>query len=202
MPQPMLKIGAIHVRLVGDPQVRSRHVRVIDESAMVQHPGEREALSVGAGHAEQQTATLTLPRGSESSERAALLELDAFLIVEGGRHVPLDKPVVTLGRRSDNDVIIDATAVSRQHAQIRWRFGRFVLYDTSSRGRTMVNGVRVKEQVLQSGDVIALSDVLIVFAEGSDPATGDRRGRHDTTGGEATSSLRPEETVEFPGKGR
>jgi hypothetical protein len=199
----MLQVAAIHIRLVSDPRVKPHHVRVEDQmSAEAQPPQDGDALSVGAEHGEQQTATLTLPRSSESSELAALLEVDAFLIIEGGRHVPLDKPVITIGRRSDNDIIVDATAVSRQHAQIRWRFGRFVLYDTSSRGRTKVNGVRVKEQVLQSGDVVALSDVLIVYAEGSDPATGDRRGRQSFTGGETTGSLRPEETVEYPGKGR
>jgi pSer/pThr/pTyr-binding forkhead associated (FHA) protein len=56
--------------------------------------------------------------------------------------------------------------VSRQHAQIRWRFDRFILYDVSSRGRTAVNGELVSETVLRAGDVIALSDALLVYAEG------------------------------------
>jgi pSer/pThr/pTyr-binding forkhead associated (FHA) protein len=107
---------------------------------------------------------------------SALQALDAYLIIGGRRHVALDQPVLSLGRRRDNDVVLDSPSVSRQHAQIRWRYGRFVLYDLSRRGRTAVNNQPVSEHVLQSGDVIALSDTLIVYGENQDP-----RHRADTT---------------------
>jgi hypothetical protein len=94
--------------------------------------------------------------------------LDAFLIVEGRRHVLLDRPLITLGRRMDNDVVLNAPTVSRRHAQIRWRFGHFVLYDLSNRGRTRVNDQPVQEVVLRPGDVIGLSDVLLIYGEGRD----------------------------------
>lgn len=99
---------------------------------------------------------------------AQIQQLDAFLIVQGKRHVPLDRPVINLGRRTDNDIVIDLSTVSRQHAQIRWRYGRFVIYDLASRGGTSVNGVRVKEAVLHSGDVIKLSDAPLIYGEGLD----------------------------------
>lgn len=95
--------------------------------------------------------------------------LDAFLIVNGRRHVPLDKSVITIGRRIDNDVIIDSPVVSRQHAQIRWRYGRFVLYDAGSRGGVAVNGEPCGECVLQPGDLITLSGrVSLIYGEGLD----------------------------------
>ena len=102
---------------------------------------------------------------SDGAVLAAIRAVDAFLIVEGRRHVPLDRPLITLGRRTDNDIILDSPRVSRNHAQIRWRFGRFILFDVSNRGNTQVNGRSVSEYVLQSGDVIALSDVLLIYAE-------------------------------------
>lgn len=96
-----------------------------------------------------------------------LTGLDAFLIVNGKRHVALDKPLVTIGRRVDNDVIIDSPIVSRQHAHIRWRYGRFILYDLGSRGGITVNGERTRECVLQAGDLIALSDrIPLIYGEG------------------------------------
>lgn len=107
---------------------------------------------------------------------SALQALDAYLIIGGRRHVALDQPVLSLGRRRDNDVVLDSPTVSRQHVQIRWRYGRFVLYDLSRRGRTAVNNQPVSEHVLQPGDVIALSDTLIVYGENQDP-----RHRADTT---------------------
>jgi hypothetical protein len=98
---------------------------------------------------------------------AALRALDAYLIVDGERHVALDQPLINLGRRMDNEVVVDAATVSRRHAQIRWRYGRFVLYDLSNRpGRTAVNGQPVQEYALQPGDVISLSDVKIIYGEG------------------------------------
>lgn len=93
--------------------------------------------------------------------------LDAFLIVNGRRHVALDRPLITIGRRVDNDVIIDSPAVSRQHAHIRWRHGRFVIYDVGSKGGVQVNGERVSESVLAAGDLITLSErVPLIYGEG------------------------------------
>lgn len=95
----------------------------------------------------------------------AIRVLDAFLIVQGRQHAALDRPIVRIGRRTDNDIVLDSPTVSRHHAQIRWRDAYFVLFDTSSHGRTFVNGERVQEHVLRPGDVIALSDVLLIYGE-------------------------------------
>ncbi|NKQ36199.1 MAG: DUF3662 domain-containing protein [Chloroflexi bacterium] len=98
---------------------------------------------------------------------AAITAVDAYLIIEGRRHVPLNRPLINIGRRTDNDIVLDAAVISRYHAQIRWRYGRFVLYDLSNRdGRTLVNGQPVKESVLQSGDVITLSNIPLIYGEG------------------------------------
>ena len=101
---------------------------------------------------------------------ADIAALDAYLIVEGQRHVPLVKPLINLGRSVDNDIVLDAPTISRQHAQIRWRYGRFVLYDLSSRGRTQVNNQPVDETVLKSGDVISMSSFKLIYGEGDTQA--------------------------------
>ncbi len=102
---------------------------------------------------------------------------DAYLVVDGDRYVPLDRPVINIGRRRDNMIVLDDPRVSRQHCQLRLRFGRFVLYDLGSRGGTFVNDTRVTECALRSGDVIALAGVPVVFiveepGTGESPATG------------------------------
>lgn len=73
---------------------------------------------------------------------------------------------MTIGRRIDNDIVIESPSISRRHAQIRWRYGRFVIYDLGSRGGTKVNGERVTESVLHNGDVISLSQVPLIYGEG------------------------------------
>jgi len=121
---------------------------------------------------------------------AAVRAVDAYLIVEGERHVALERPLISLGRRMDNDVVLDTPTVSRRHAQIRWRYGRFVLYDLSNRpGRTIVNGEPVQEYVLQSGDVITLSTVKIIYGEGQDDLNGKERS--DRAFGEEETIPRP-----------
>lgn len=100
-------------------------------------------------------------------QQQRIATLDAFLIVNGKRHVALDKPIVSIGRRIDNDVIIDVPIVSRRHAHIRWRYGRFVIYDLGSRGGITVNGVSCRECVLQPGDLISLAGkVSLIYGEG------------------------------------
>lgn len=102
----------------------------------------------------------------------ALRQLDAFLIIDGRRHLPLVSPQVTLGRRSDCDIVLESRNVSRRHAQLRWRFGRFVLFDLGSRAGTRVNGELVSESTLRPGDVLQLADVALIYGEGLAESTG------------------------------
>ena len=88
-----------------------------------------------------------------------------FLILEGRRHVNLTQPVISIGRSLENDLVIEDSRVSRQHAQLRRRYERYVLYDLGSRGGTRINGYSIEECVLHSGDVISLAGVEIVYGE-------------------------------------
>jgi hypothetical protein len=92
-----------------------------------------------------------------------------FLILNGDRHVNLFLPVVSLGRALDNTIILEDSRVSRHHAQLRRRYGRYVLYDLGSSGGTQINGYPVEECVLHSGDVISFAGVQVIYGE--DPPT-------------------------------
>jgi hypothetical protein len=137
---------------------------------------------------EQDESTQVRKRGRDDFATLALQTVDAFLIVDGRRHVALDRPFMTIGRHIDNDIVVDAPTVSRQHAQLRWRYGRFILYDLGSRGGTLVNGQPVTESVLQPGDVIVLSDVPLIYGEGLTDVA-DRRPRPLSHHNEATVTL-------------
>lgn len=90
---------------------------------------------------------------------------NSFLIVEGSKYFTIQEAVTNLGRRPDNHLVIDDPRVSRVHAQIRLNRGQFILFDLNSTGGTMVNGQRVRQHVLQPGDVISLSGVAIIYGE-------------------------------------
>ena len=143
-----------HLTVVADPAIGANEVVV--EPVVVERPSPTHTVTQ-IRHKEDGAAELFA---------ADIAALDAYLIVDGQRHIPLTKPITSLGRSTENDVVLDAPTVSRKHAQIRWRYGRFILYDVSNRGRTKVNHQPVTETALKSGDVIALSDVLLIYGEG------------------------------------
>lgn len=89
----------------------------------------------------------------------------AFLIVNGGGHFALQDPVVNIGRRLDNQLILDNPHVSRTHAQIRVRQGRYVIFDLGSTSGTKVNGHRISQHVLRAGDVISIAAIRLVYGE-------------------------------------
>lgn len=91
----------------------------------------------------------------------------AFLIVDGSRVIPLDKPVVSIGRKKDNQIVLDSPHVSRYHAQIKKAAGFFVIVDLGSTVGTSVNGKRVEQVSLKPGDVISLGGVPIIFGQGA-----------------------------------
>src|SRR5664279_3045820 len=95
----------------------------------------------------------------------------------GRRLIPIDKPIITLGRRSEADVRVSSAGVSRKHAEIVTRDGAFLLRDCGSSFGTFVNGERAAERMLASGDRITLGqsdDTEIVFAVGDDMASQKR----------------------------
>lgn len=128
--------------------------------------------------ATQMMAPVT-PDEGESPDAGPDLPI-AFLVVNGERYVPLDRMMINVGRRRDNTIVLDDPRVSRQHCQVRYRVGQFVLYDLGSRGGTFVNNQRISECVLRSGDVISLAGVTVVFVIEEGSTGGHAPGSGDT----------------------
>ena len=61
-------------------------------------------------------------------------------------------PELLVGRHSSCDVVLPNLGVSRRHALLRFRDGRWILRDLDSRNGTLVNGVRVGRCELRPGD--------------------------------------------------
>ena len=148
---------------IGNPQVR-----LVADSALARHKVMIEAHDPTILPDSLENTQAIQRKNDVPDPISKLNELDAFLIIQGKRHVQLEKPLITIGRQIDNDIVIEKGSVSRKHAQLRWRFGRFILYDISMKGKTMVNGHSILEHLLQPGDVIALSDALLIYGEGND----------------------------------
>ena len=100
---------------------------------------------------------------------------NAFFLIEGVKVYPLVKEVINIGRRIENDLVIDDPRVSRRHAQLRaiQEQGHFVLIDLNSTGGTFVNGHRISQSILYPRDLISLGGVLLIFNQDDPPPRPD-----------------------------
>jgi serine phosphatase RsbU (regulator of sigma subunit) len=92
----------------------------------------------------------------------------------GRRIVPIDKPLFSIGRRSETDLRLPGADISRVHAEISIENGSCVIRDKQSRFGTFVNGERTIERVLTHGDQIRLGQAgdteIVFFVEGEAPS--------------------------------
>ncbi len=94
-------------------------------------------------------------------------EKGAYLIINS-QIFPLKQKVSTIGRKLDNDLVIQDSLVSRVHAEIRFENDRYHIYDLDSTGGTHLNQKQITHGVLYSGDIILLSSVPVMFIDDSD----------------------------------
>src|SRR6266542_3674815 len=78
----------------------------------------------------------------------------------------LTKDSVSIGRSSSNDLVFNHLSLSRHHARVIQKEGRFFVEDAGSRNGTFLNGVRLRQtSPLKAGDVIQVGEILIRFVE-------------------------------------
>jgi pSer/pThr/pTyr-binding forkhead associated (FHA) protein len=63
-----------------------------------------------------------------------------------------------IGRHRSCDVVLSDLSVSRRHARLFFRDGRWILQDLHSTNGTQVNGSRVGRCELRPGDDITIGD--------------------------------------------
>ncbi len=80
------------------------------------------------------------------------------------------KEITTLGRDPGCDIALPTGTVSRFHAQLRREGDDLVLKDLGSRNGVFVNGARVREARLRSGDEIRLGKIAVRFQKEEPPA--------------------------------
>ena len=142
------------------------------------HPNKTGAhFCANCGHSLQEDTTVTLsPVEVEDAfaEDHALLQEEledgqALLVVKRGPNagstflVESDQATVTLGRNPESDVFLDDVTVSRRHAEIRSRDDGFHVHDVQSLNGTYVNGERVEETKLATGDEIQVGKFKLLF---------------------------------------
>jgi hypothetical protein len=74
--------------------------------------------------------------------------------------------LMLIGRTKACDICLTDQTVSRDHALIGWDAGRLVLVDHGSQNGTFVNNLRIKQCVLQGGDLVRLGQTRFLIRMG------------------------------------
>ena len=106
-----------------------------------------------------------------------------ILSTEGGKEarVLIKGSQFTIGRGSDNDLVLSDTSVSRTHLLIRFEQGRHLAQDLESRNGTMVNGRAITSVSLTGGESLRLGDVVLQFVKQEDDLADDEPGESGET---------------------
>ncbi|MBN1660725.1 MAG: FHA domain-containing protein [Anaerolineae bacterium] len=81
---------------------------------------------------------------------------------ETGEWFPLGNDVITIGRYSENDIVLADPQASRHHAEIIREARRWVLHDLDSANGTFVNGRRITTpSVLRHGDLVRIGRIQL-----------------------------------------
>ena len=93
------------------------------------------------------------------------------------KEIPLDKPSLTIGRSSKNDLVIDNMAVSREHARIYREGPRHIVQDLKSLNGTFVNNKKVSQWILSNNDQVLIGKHTLLFIEEAEEPAGDMSQR-------------------------
>ena len=144
----LVSAGAHNIEFISNLELERNHVLVRGEPI-----ASARELTLGGFHS------------SAKNIQSALNKIDAFLILDGRRHVKLGQSIITIGRHLDSDIVLDNSSVSRQHAQIRWQYDRYILLDLGSKTGTLINNNLISQHLLKNGDVIRLGQSALVYGE-------------------------------------
>jgi len=106
------------------------------------------------------------PMRAPSGTGTSNLATSMMKILRSGSPAPPPPGSLTVGRATDNDIVIPDVLASRHHATLIPTPGGTEIRDNRSINGTFVNGTRVDAALLSEGDVITIGNVDLVFTGG------------------------------------
>lgn len=79
--------------------------------------------------------------------------------------VPPTQTSVSLGRKNDNDIVVDNPVVSGHHARILKQGDAFFIEDLNSTNGTFIGGRKILKSGLSHGDEITIASHTVVFID-------------------------------------
>src|SRR5271156_2560946 len=101
----------------------------------------------------------------------------SIIISEKGgaeRREGFDKNEINVGRVQGNDLMLPKGNVSKHHARLLFRDGRFIVTDLKSTNGTYVNGRKISQAtIVREGDKIYIGDFVLRIETGQSVASSE-----------------------------
>ena len=81
------------------------------------------------------------------------------------KEVPVANTIVTVGRKSDNDIVIDHPAVSGHHCRVLLQGDTYFVEDLNSTNGTMVNDKKIIKAGIHNQDKINIAKHVLLFVD-------------------------------------
>src|SRR5437868_1216069 len=82
-----------------------------------------------------------------------------LVAISEGPNIPLDKPIVLIGRHQECDIQIPSRKISRRHCCFAQVYNYLVVRDLGSTNGVRINGMRAIEGKLQPGDEVTIGNL-------------------------------------------
>jgi serine/threonine protein kinase len=163
--------------LAEDPQQRlpARHLRFFNPVTLTTNPIQVPRERLDPGPPPGRNASQSFVPGAQSLLATFASNAPEFV----GELVGLDKAVVTIGRRVDNEVVVPEATVSGQHAQFKWQNATWIVEDMSSTNGTYVDFSyeRRKSVNLMHGGEVQLGELRCKLVSFGRDSANHRRAR-------------------------
>ncbi|MCS6852532.1 MAG: FHA domain-containing protein [Gemmataceae bacterium] len=159
-----------------DPRLNSIHLEANHRREQFRAARERLLQAHGLGHRPDLDPALVAPSGADlTCVLPACGALPKYALMEHNLVYPLKEGLNTIGRMSDNDIVLPDRCISRRHCAIVVDAeGRCVLHDTASKNGTYLNGRKLTAPVrLQPGDAIQICDRRLTLVKHPAVASAD-----------------------------
>lgn len=143
-------IDRVRIQITADQTVRRRAIRVVAAVA------ERPEMNREAQNGPQRTEVYRAIRADDAVPPLRLHFLDHPRRVQD---VVIRKPLTTVGRALDNDIVLESGDVSRHHARLEYVDGATRLVDLGSTNGTRLNDQLVVSERVRVGDNISFGGV-------------------------------------------
>ena len=120
-----------------------------------------------------------------------LLKFNAAVIKE----FPISKDSLSVGRKAENDIVIDNPAISGHHCRLTMEGGGYYIEDLESTNGTFVNEKRIKKSGLHHNDVVGLAKHALVFLNEAEVA--ESASAPAVAAPDATTVLTPQKQEEL-----